>query len=421
MGDQEKVNRRDFIATTAAAAGAASALSAAAITPVLAQSALTPPPGFDTQKPMIENWNRQLGDLVEVKLSILKDAPELTHDLVKERHRIYCYLLMKLIHRFWNGNKRGPIGTYPLRQQQIDLIQASRKPQRYRGDMAENPGPSRINWDRYLGHNIACIAVDGNGDIIDFDFNHNDFFRSSAEHAESRMVRRLFSLTDVFDGWQTKRTSDKPHAATLSDVTLYTSLESCAQCSGVMSLAGVKQIVYIQNDFTAYKIGNIMYNLANRVTARDARGKPVVDWQGKPVSTLPGAPIPIAASEIQLEEFKMLNDANLEFARKIKASKEANAKDPTNVDGAFFVPENGAPDFDPSITSFLCTDIAYKIFESGGNKLDALTLSPESRDWKFPNKPDNEKIMTNQECLDRARAFYTYADVEGYRGSPHKL
>jgi hypothetical protein len=29
--------------------------------------------------------------------------------------------------------------------------------------------------------------------------------------------------------------------------------------------------------------------------------------------------------------------------------------------------------------------------------------------------------MTNQECLDRAKAFYNYADIEGYRGSPHKL
>jgi hypothetical protein len=117
----------------------------------------------------------------------------------------------------------------------------------------------------------------------------------------------------------------------------------------------------------------------------------------------------------------MLNDANLEFAKKMIAAKEANAKDPTNLDGAFFVSENGEADFDPSITSFLCTDIAHKIFESGGNKLDALTLSPESRSWKFPNRPDNEKIMTNQECLDRAKAFYNYADIEGYRGSPHKL
>jgi tRNA(Arg) A34 adenosine deaminase TadA len=422
MTDQNKVNRRDFIATTTVAAGAASALGGAVLTPASAQSLLAPPPGFDAQKPLIENWNRQLGDLVDVGFGIHRDAPELAHDAVKDRHRIYCHLLMKLIVRFWNGNKRGPLGTYPLRQRQVDRPQLPEKPVRYRGETIQNPGGLRVNWDRYLGHNIACIAVDGNGDIIDFDFNHNDFFRSSAEHAESRMVRRLFSLTDVFDGWKTgKKVSDKPHVASLNDVTLYTSLESCAQCSGVMSLAGVRQIVYLQNDFTAYKIGNIMYNLANRSPAVDSRGNAMLDWQGKAIPSLPGAPIPIAGSEIQLDEFKKLNDANLEFARNIIAAKAANEKDPNNVSGAFFVPETGKPDFDPSITSFLCTDVAHKIFEDGGSKLDTLNLDPASRDWKFPDKPDNKDILTNQECLQRAKDFYAYADVEGYRGSPHKL
>ena len=49
------------------------------------------------------------------------------------------------------------------------------------------------------------------------------------------MVRRLFSLTDIFDSWKTgpnwksgERIRDKSHAVSLSDVTLYTSLESCA-------------------------------------------------------------------------------------------------------------------------------------------------------------------------------------------------
>jgi tRNA(Arg) A34 adenosine deaminase TadA len=421
MADQDKVNRRDFIATTAVAAGAASALGAAP-TSASAQSLLAPPPGFDTQKPLIENWNRQLGDLVDVSFNIGRDAPELSHPAVRDRHKIYCYLLMKLIVRFWNGNKRGPLGSYPLRQRQVDRPQRPEKPPRYRGEMIANPSGLRVNWDRYLGHNIACIAVDGNGDIIDFDFNHNDFFRSSAEHAESRMVRRLFSLTDVFDGWKTgKRVNDKPHLASLNDVTLYTSLESCAQCSGVMSLAGVKQIVYLQNDFTAYKIGNLMYNLANRNPAVDARGNAILDWQGKKVSSLPGAPIPIAASEIQLEEFKRLNDANLEFSKNINAARAANANDPTNVSGAFFVPDNGSPDFGDSITSFLCTDAALKIFEDGGSKLDTLTLDPSSRDWKFPDRPDNKDILTNQECLQKAKDFYAYADIEGYRGSPHKL
>jgi tRNA(Arg) A34 adenosine deaminase TadA len=267
--------------------------------------------------------------------------------------------------------------------------------QRYRGDMIENPDRLRVNWDRYVGHNIACVAVDGNGEIIDFDFNHNDFFRSSTEHAESRMVRRLFSLTDIFDSWKTgERIGDRSRAFSLQNVTLYTSLESCAQCSGVMSLGGVKQVVYLQNDFTAYMIGNIMFNLAN------------------PVSGLPGAPKPIAASAVGLQQFQALNDANLAFVKDIQDAKARN--DSTR---AFFIsPDKTFVDFEPSITSFLCTDVARDIFEAGGKQLDAMTL-------EFPNEkhPDERDVLTNQECLQEARSFFKYADLEGYRGSPHKL
>ena len=336
MTRQTKIKRRDFMAPAAAgalgAAPTAPSPTAAPPKPASAPSLLTPPPGFDTQQPLRDNWNRQLGDLVDVSVNVGRDAPELSHPAVRDRHRIYCYLLMKLIVRFWNGNKRGPLGSYPLRHRQIDRPQQPEEPQRYRGEMMAHGGGLRVDWDRYLGHNIACLAVDGDGDIIDFEFNHNDFFRSSTEHAESRMVRRLFSLTDVFDGWNTgKKICDKPHSASLNDVTLYTSLESCAQCSGIMSLAGVRQIVYLQNDFTAYKIGNIMYNLANRNPALDSRGNAIVDWQGHTVSSLPGAPIPIAASDIELEEFEKLNHANLEFSKQINAARAAHAKDPLSI------------------------------------------------------------------------------------------
>jgi hypothetical protein len=98
---------------------------------------------------------------------------------VQERHHIFCYLLMKLIARFWNGNKHGPVGIYPQRALQIDAGQPTQGPRRYRGDMIANPGPQRVNWDRYLGHNIACLAVDSNGAIIDFGFDDaaNDLWR----------------------------------------------------------------------------------------------------------------------------------------------------------------------------------------------------------------------------------------------------
>jgi tRNA(Arg) A34 adenosine deaminase TadA len=398
MSTDRDINRRDLMTKTAGAASAG-ALAGASVTAALAAEPL--PPGFADQPPLQENWDKQLNAVVDIAVNLKKDAPELAEEPARERHRIYSHLLMKLIARFWNGNKRGPIGSYPMRAQQKDVAQT---PARYRGDMIPNPGGLRVDWDRYLGHNIACIAVDGNGEIIEFDFNHNDFFRSSAEHAESRMVRRLFSLTDIFDNWQTgKSIGNKPRAASLNDVTLYTSLESCAQCSGVMSLAGVKQIVYLQNDFTAYKIGNIMYNLANRTPSRDAQGNPI---------SLPGAPIPIAGSEIHLDEFKLLNDGNLDFVKKINAAQAANDKS-----GAFFVGTDGGADFSPSITSFLCTDAALKVFTAGGNKLDAVKIA--ARDWK--PKGATDKTLNNDQCLAHAQKFYKYADVDGYRGSPHKL
>ncbi|OLB79002.1 MAG: hypothetical protein AUI16_02440 [Alphaproteobacteria bacterium 13_2_20CM_2_64_7] len=391
MSDRDQINRRDFIVTTAGVAGSASALAGATLTTAEAQT--SPPAGFDAQEPFAKNWAKPLREVVQVDPIVA--APELANEAVKERHRIYCHLLMKLMVRFWNGNKRGPLGSYPRRVKQMEAVQPVQPTQRYRGDMIENPDRLRINWDRYVGHNIACVAVDGNGEIIDFDFNHNDFFRSSAEHAESRMVRRLFSLTDIFDSWKTgERIGDKSRAVSLQNVTLYTSLESCAQCSGVMSLGGVKQVVYLQNDFTAYMIGNIMFNLAN------------------PVSGLPGAPKPIPASAVGLQQFQVLNDANLAFVKDIQDAKARN--DSTR---AFFIsPDKTVVDFDPSITSFLCTDAARDIFEAGGKQLDAMAL-------KFPNEkhPDERDVLTNQECLEEARSFFKYADLEGYRGSPHKL
>jgi tRNA(Arg) A34 adenosine deaminase TadA len=406
MSTDREINRRDLIVKTAGV-GAAGMLSEAGAMPAVADAS-KPPPGFSDQPPLKENWSRPLHDILDVSADIRRDAPALAYPAGRERHRVYCYLLMKLLTRFWNGNKRGPFGRYPDRAAQLDRADTSSNPARYRGDMtADSTG---IAWDRYLGHNIACIAVDRNGEIIDFDFNHDIIFRSTAEHAESRIVRRLFSLTDVFDNWKIASdrrgvrltTRNKPSAGlepvdpALADVTLYTSLESCAQCSGVMSLAGIKQIVYMQSDFTQYRVGNLMYKLANRP------------------NDIPGAPIPIAGSDIDLDEFKPLNDANLAWSQKMTLARNADDKN-----NAFFVSPTGEADFDTTITSFLCTDAALKIFQDGGSRLAAL--KPEYAGWKPPGKTDDNDVLTNGECLAHANEFYAYADAAGYRGSPHKL
>lgn len=395
MSDSDKADRRKSIATTAGATGAVAGSASTAY----AQQMDPLGPGFDQQDPLKLYWGKPLGEIVHVEYD--RDAKELERPELQERHRIYSYLLMKLVLRFWNGNKNGPTGNYPQRTEQLEAAGSNR----YRGDINERSDKSHIPWDRYLGHNIACVAVDGLGHVIDFDFNHNSLFRSSAEHAESRLVRRLFSLTDIFDSWKTGPHFDaKSHAALLSEVTLYTSLESCAQCSGVMSLAGIKQIVYMQNDFTAYKIGNIMYNLANRL--------PIKDQDGNVTGSAPGAPVPIPASKVGIAEFDKLNRGNLEFIKTMKKGSEPFFKSGNFVDR------------DPSITSFLCTDTALDIFRAGGSNLDDLKL--QFKDYRFPVQdplPDDpdKRALTNEECLTEAQRFFEYVDVEGYRGSPHKL
>lgn len=379
LHDSEDVNRRDFLSKTTRAAGTVGVLAGGLLTPACAGQVVPPPPVLDANAPLAQYWQKSVFDLVKIDLT--KEAPDLADNNIKQRHQIYCALLMKLMVRFWNGNKRGPLGEYPWRPKQLDAGS------RYLGDRIANPDGNRVNWDRYIGHNIACLAVDGRGEIIDFDFNHNDFFRSSAEHAESRMVRRLFSLADIPDHWRTGGfTGGRSRAFSLKEVTLYTSLESCAQCSGVMSLGRVKQIVYLQNDPTAYLIGNIMYNLA-----------------GKEGDGSPFAPLPIPASAVGLPHLDQLNAAYATFFRTVGPNKPFyRSPDRTFTDSA------------SSITSFLCTDDAFDIFSQGAAMLDTMAASSTP-------SPQRTDVLTNQMCLDRARQFYRYADLEGYRGSPHKL
>jgi tRNA(Arg) A34 adenosine deaminase TadA len=355
-----------------------------------------PAPVIDQASPLAHFWRRPLCDASSVNLQHVN--PELANDVVRERHRIYCVLLMALIKRFWNGNKNGPVGVYPRRANQKEPGQDPRAAVfRYRGDMDQSRDPLRVSWDRYLGHNIAALAVDGNGEVIDFDFNHNDLFRSSAEHAEARIVRRLFSLANVSDSWRTGALiPGKSRAFSLKEVTVYTSLESCAQCSGVMSLGRVKQVVYLQTDPGTYTIGNLMFNLAGQ----------------DPSDNSYLAAMPIPAASIGLEYFDELNAAYLQFYEQLTIAKAQN-----DLRSAFFVPQGGQPaDFATSITSFLCTDSAYSIFERGAAEFNGLRVKDATA-----TSPSSSSSWTNQQCLDGARRFYQYADVEGYRGSPHKL
>src|ERR1039457_1841203 len=308
------------------------------------------PPVLDPNAPLAKYWKRPVCELAAVEEFTLK--PE-----VSERHYLYSLLVMALVHGFWNGNKHGQDGDYPWRN----------------GQRLSN---GIYAGGRYLGHNIACIGVDGFGEVIDFDFNHNDLFSSSVEHAESRLVRRVFSLAQVYDDWRIRRQEDLPrsqgYANLLGNVTIYTSLESCAQCSGIMALGQVKSVVYLQHDPGQFVIGNILWKLTSSGLK---------------------APLPISADQFSFPYYNALNDAYKDFYARVP-------REP------FYIDAKGTKDNSQSITSFLCTDVAKSIVDRAVDELKSFTVQyPEFT--PTDTESDNSRLLTNFQVQQHIRDFYT--------------
>lgn len=320
-------------------------------------------------------WDKPVSELVALQpYSIVEEQ--------KERHRLYTLLLMALVYHYWNGSKRGRAGTYPL-------------------NAAATPGESNYFENDYLGHNIAALAVDAEGRIIDFEFNHNTLFNSSAEHAEARLIRRVYSLTSVHDSW--KVTLPDPKAKdghkvkddynSFEGVTVYTSLESCAQCAGVMALARVKEVVYLQTDPGMYMIGNILRNLT----------------QGTKLES----PMPIAASTIGLKYFAEL-DSRFDAFRATVSN--------TNP---FFISNaaNGKVDASKSITSFLCTKAAYEVYRDAYHEFIDVISGKQSLQYPaFAPRVGANAVDTplkNADILAETASFYSYATLNGRRATPH--
>lgn len=315
---------------------------------------------LDPNLPIATHWDKPLSSVASL-------APLTLTDAEKERHRIYALLLFALMRRYFNGNKNGSLGEYPWREKQRDT-------------------DGRYQGGDYLGHNIGALAVDGDGEVIDFDFNHNQIFASSAEHAEARLVRRVFSLTQLYDNWATGAPAGdrQGYSTILSDVTVYTSLESCAQCSGVMALGEVRDVVFLQRDPGTYHIGNILHALTS------SGDKSI-------------APRPIPGSDIDFAYFDELNEAYASYYAAVK-------------DKPFWKPPagQGKPDASRALTGFLCTDQALDVYQRAHDELFSLTLAS-------PEFAPKDGALTNAQALERATRFADYAIKRGRRGTPHNV
>ena len=198
MDDRDQVNRRDFIATTA---GAASVATGLASTAALAQPASkeAPPDSRTRLLSSITGTSRSMKSWMSTSADA---APELTE---RGRQGATPDLLLpadEADRPLLERQQGGPLGAYPWRAKQIDR---RRRTDRYRGDMADEPGsrPHQLGPLSRPQHRLRRGRRQRRDHRLRF--QPQRFFRSTAEHAESRMVRRLFSLADIFDSWRTGR------------------------------------------------------------------------------------------------------------------------------------------------------------------------------------------------------------------------
>lgn len=93
------------------------------------------------------------------------------------------------------------------------------------------------------GHNIGSILVDPNGKVVDWAVNCNHITKNGTQHGEVRLMLGYLSKVKTYN---------------LKGHTVYTTLEPCAQCAGMMILQNVQRTVYGQTDPT---FGNAMERL----------------------------------------------------------------------------------------------------------------------------------------------------------------
>ncbi len=85
-----------------------------------------------------------------------------------------------------------------------------------------------------IGNNIGALLVDPTANtILGFNRNANSSTNNTTQQAESRLIQSYLSECECRD---------------LTDCIIYTSLEPCAMCSGMMIISKVKETIYGATD-----------------------------------------------------------------------------------------------------------------------------------------------------------------------------
>jgi hypothetical protein len=155
-----------------------------------------------------------------------------------------------------------------------------------------------------------------------------------------------------------------------------------------MTLASVKAVVYLQWDQGQFLIGNIMYQVT----------------RGAELGFV--SPLPISGAEIELPYFSELNKGNDEFSQEV-------GKDP-------FFKGGGSNRNKPSITSFLCTDVALAIYQRAADEFKELTEVTVTCPEYTPDGA-TQGALSNAEVRSEVRDFWEYARAINNRGTAHRV
>jgi tRNA(adenine34) deaminase len=106
------------------------------------------------------------------------------------------------------------------------------------------------DWQRtkQRGHNIGSVLIDPAGKPVFWARNARYITRNGTQHGEVRLIRNYLSCSDdrEFLGEQTD--VSYPGAIPGHGYTIYSTLEPCVMCTGMMTLTRVWRAVYVQAD-----------------------------------------------------------------------------------------------------------------------------------------------------------------------------
>lgn len=87
--------------------------------------------------------------------------------------------------------------------------------------------------DSSRGYNIGSVLVNGDNYVVNWARNSVNITMNETQHGEVRLIQSYL---------------DKTHSFSLKGFSIYTTLEPCAMCSGMMKLTELKRTVYGQTD-----------------------------------------------------------------------------------------------------------------------------------------------------------------------------